>query len=144
MTAVSLALPPPFDGTPLTGDASSLPTDPGAYLLAIDLDRQVTATLGTLGTITVGPGVYLYAGSANGPGGIRARVRRHLAQEKTMHWHIDRLTVAASAVRAAAFIDDTECGLVRQLMKTGHVSTPYPGFGSSDCRTCPAHLLAVI
>ena len=41
------------------------------------------------------PGCYVYAGSARGPGGIRARVRRHLRPDKTPHWHIDQVTAYA-------------------------------------------------
>ena len=35
-----------------------------------------------------------------------------------------------------------ECDLVEALRALAEVSVPVPGFGSSDCRRCPAHLLA--
>ena len=38
--------------------------------------------------------------------------------------------------------DGEECNLVERLAGAG-ASAPIPGFGGSDCRTCPAHLLAV-
>ena len=38
---------------------------------------------------------------------------------------------------------DREGGLVEAARGVPGTSTPIPGFGSSDCRTCEAHLLAV-
>jgi len=37
------------------------------------------------------PGYYIYIGSAFGPGGVRARMLRHLRADKPKHWHIDYL-----------------------------------------------------
>jgi Uri superfamily endonuclease len=85
-------------------------------------------------------GDYAYCGSAYGPGGIGARVARHLRTVKPVRWHIDRLT-AASRIRAVGLLPGGgECDLVHQLLSRG-AEIPLPGFGSSDCRTCPAHLL---
>ena len=33
--------------------------------------------------------------------------------------------------------------LVRDLLELPGASVPVPGFGSSDCRACPAHLVAL-
>jgi hypothetical protein len=33
--------------------------------------------------------------------------------------------------------------LVRGLLDLPGTSVPLPGFGSSDCRSCPAHLVAL-
>ena len=85
------------------------------------------------------PGGYLYCGSAKGPGGLKARIARHLRTDKKPHWHVDRLTAAALKVTAWAYVGGDECALVRALAPLPH---PIPGFGSSDCPTCPSHLLA--
>lgn len=119
--------------------SATLPTRRGAYLLAIVLDRTLAGELRGK-PYTLPPGTYLYAGSANGPGGIAARVARHLRRDKKPHWHVDALTVAASGITALAFPDGNECALVERLLDEG-CEAPLPGFGSSDCRSCPAHLL---
>jgi hypothetical protein len=36
-----------------------------------------------------------------------------------------------------------ECDLLDRLLKAPGAVVPVPGFGSSDCRTCPAHLVAL-
>ncbi len=86
-------------------------------------------------------GAYLYLGSAHGPGGIRARVARHLRRNKPKHWHVDHLTARGRIVRVITAPGGSECALARVALKFKSVAAPVAGFGSSDCRTCPAHLL---
>ena len=86
-------------------------------------------------------GWYAYAGSARGPGGLRARLGRHFREEKPAHWHIDRLTPAAAALAGLAYPAEEECVLVSRLIGTGAFRAPLRGFGASDCRTCESHLL---
>jgi Uri superfamily endonuclease len=119
-----------------------IPSDPGAYALVIRLRREFDAPVGALGTIHLAPGCYVYLGSANGPGGIAARVRRHLRADKRMHWHIDRLTGAGAISDIAAQPGGSECALVDHLMTVAGIDVPVAGFGSSDCRQCRAHLLS--
>lgn len=119
--------------------ADPLPSQPGSYLLLISLLERLQGKLRGK-PYTLAPGTYLYAGSANGPGGIAARVARHMRNDKKLHWHVDELTVAASEITALAFPGGSECVLVERLLKEGY-EAPLPGFGSSDCRSCPAHLL---
>jgi len=109
-----------------------VPATPGAYALIITLDCQ---------SGDLAPGRYLYAGSAWGPGGIRARVRRHLKREKPLHWHVDRLTIAGQVSRVIAVPGGSECAIVAAVVPIPGVTVPVPGFGSSDCRVCAAHLL---
>jgi histidyl-tRNA synthetase len=92
---------------------------------------------------TLPAGWYIYAGSARGPGGIRARLGRHLGPGKGAHWHIDTLTQAAVARRGFPIPGGEECALVRALLARPGTRIPVPGFGSSDCRSCASHLLAV-
>lgn len=118
-----------------------LPATPGAYALVIHLKQRLRAWPSKGPFLT--PGLYLYAGSANGPGGIRARVQRHTRNGKTRHWHVDRLTCNAPVIAAAAVPGGQECAIVDRLSACTSVTNPAPGFGSSDCRSCTSHLLAL-
>ena len=117
--------------------------DSGAYLLAIDLAREMTLDISTLSPLMLPAGRYIYCGSAYGPGGIKARVARHLRQDKSLRWHVDRLTLGGRVSQVAALIGGSECTLMAGLCALPGVSVPVLNFGSSDCRTCPAHLAAV-
>jgi Uri superfamily endonuclease len=127
---------------PRTGfSAEDLPGTAGAYALVIELPDAVDLPASGLGGITLTPGCYVYAGSAHGPGGIRARVARHLKKAKTRHWHVDNLTTVAKTIQPVAFTGGTECAIISALMNSGGFEIPVPGFGSSDCKTCRSHLL---
>ncbi len=123
--------------------AARLPRAPGSYVLLLRLER--TARLkGRWRGQQLQPGWYAYCGSARGPGGLRARLGRHLARKKPVRWHVDQLTTRAGARLALPFAGEdapTECALVARLLKTGAFDIPLPGFGSSDCTVCAAHLL---
>ena len=127
-----------------TSDPADLPSAPGAYALLIQLTRAVDLP-SRCAEKRLPAGRYVYFGSARGGGGIQARCRRHLAAEKKIHWHVDRLTVGAQPgrVRAVAFPGQTECELVRRLLAAGELAAPVSGFGNTDCRVCPAHLFTV-
>ena len=121
-------------------DPADIPHDKGAYLLALRLDRPVDLFRRNAGWQGE-PGLYVYAGSAYGSGGLKARVARHLASTKRLHWHIDHLTVGAASISALISPGAFECALVERLLASGAFDLPHPGFGSSDCRRCDAHLL---
>ncbi|MEE9210220.1 MAG: GIY-YIG nuclease family protein [Kiloniellales bacterium] len=121
--------------------AEPLPSDPGAYLLLIELTAPLALDIPRLGDATLAPGRYAYGGSAYGPGGLRARIGRHLRRDKPQRWHVDRLTGAGQVIGVRAHPGGWECALVRDLLQVPGVSVPLPGFGSSDCRACPAHLV---
>lgn len=125
------------------GTLDDLPTGPGAYALLLRLTEPVEAPARAFPSAILAPGTYLYAGSAWGPGGIRARVLRHARRGKARHWHIDSLTEVADLVGVLAFPGGRECGLIERARALRGTSVPIPGFGSSDCRSCAAHLLAV-
>ncbi len=72
--------------------AFDLPEAPGAYVLLIGLARPLELPIARLSRPTLAPGNYVYCGSARGPGGLAARVGRHLRQDKRPHWHVDHLT----------------------------------------------------
>lgn len=86
------------------------------------------------------PGFWLYAGSARGPGGIAARGARHLGPVRVLRWHVDRLRAVAPVRLLVPVPGGHECRLVAALRARGGRPGPR-GFGSSDCRHCPTHLL---
>lgn len=116
---------------------------PGAYLLLIELAEPLGFALRGKNMV-LDAGTYAYAGNANGPGGIAARVARHMRKDKRRHWHIDALTMAAQNITALAFPGSSECALMQQLADSGLAQIPIAGFGSSDCRTCKAHLAQIV
>lgn len=124
-------------------EAEDLPDGPGAYLLVIDLLGALAVTLPGRPAASLGEGRYLYMGSARGPGGIRARVRRHLKGAKTIRWHVDRLTNLAGAAAVIAYPDGDECVLAAEALALAGAEVPAPGFGASDCPRCPAHLIRI-
>ncbi len=119
------------------------PDLPGAYLLAIDLGRRLELEISTLPGVVLAPGRYVYAGSAYGSGGLRARLARHFRSAKAIHWHVDRLVAAGRIVAARVELGGVECALLARVLGRPDCRVPVPGFGSSDCRRCPAHLAAV-
>lgn len=119
---------------------ADLPSGPGAYALYFRIDDRITLPIARLNDPLLEPGTYVYAGSAFGPGGIRARVGRHLRADKKPHWHIDHLSARVACVEVRTYPGGRECDLVAMLISDGAV-VPVAGFGSSDCRDCAAHLV---
>ncbi len=126
-------------------------SEPGSYVLLLELDAAVAVQVGRLGCATFEPGQYVYFGSALGPGGVAARLGRHIAHEepggarpeRRVHWHIDYLRPAAGVIGAGAVYgaDRLECVWSRTLGALIGAAAPLKGFGSSDCRSgCQAHL----
>jgi len=123
------------------------PALPGVYLLWFAVPRPLSVAWRRDSLTLLSPGVYVYVGSALGPGGLQARLRRHTGDptQRRVHWHIDHLTarVAPAAIRYMPTAQRRECQWVQTLAEAG-AWFPVPGFGSSDCRQrCPAHLLAL-
>jgi Uri superfamily endonuclease len=121
-----------------------LPATPGSYVLLVKVDAPILLEMPRLGKLTLTAGQYAYVGSAHGPGGLRARVGRHLRVQKPLRWHIDYLTAAAPVLHVVTHASRArlECTWVARLLALNGAGVPAPGFGSSDCRSgCPAHLL---
>ena len=123
-------------------DVERAPACKGAYLLLLQLNKPLAVHVRSIGTANLAAGWYVYAGSAWGSGGLRARIARHLRQNKKPHWHIDPLTIAANDLSALALPDTRECDLIARLIASGSFSPAISGFGSTDCRVCESHLLA--
>jgi len=119
-------------------NADAAPSVPGAYILQIDLSEPVLVRIARKQYIELSAGRYFYCGSANGPGGLRSRLARHMRQGKTVHWHIDQLTERGTVTGIWIVRNGQECDLVAMLAP---LPMPVPGFGSSDCSCCLSHLL---
>jgi len=118
-----------------------IPAVSGSYLLILYLPRRTSIQVGRLGCFSFPRGWYCYAGSAFGPGGLRARLQHHLKPLQRFHWHIDYLRQAAQ-LRTICY----QCGVnnehrwaaaLAELPRAGLLSA---GFGSSDC-SCYSHLV---
>jgi Uri superfamily endonuclease len=110
----------------------------GAYAMAIELADAVAVMLSGRSPIVLPAGRYLYCGSANGPGGLKARLLRHMRRGKSVRWHVDQLTERGLVIGGRIFPRGDECRLVQMC---SHLPMPIVGFGSSDCATCRSHLL---
>jgi len=121
---------------------AELPALAGSYALLLQLEAETTMAVRRLGSFVFPPGDYVYVGSARGPGGLRARVRRHARSDKRKHRHIDRLRAQARLVDVHAVVggERRECDWAATLLHLPGAATIAPGFGASDCR-CPAHLV---
>jgi Uri superfamily endonuclease len=134
-------LPPTVpSSSPVTDDGDSL-RHPGSYVFSLVLGRTRRLTIGRLGRFRLEPGVYVYLGSARGPGGLAARLGHHWRRAERPHWHIDYLRRAgrplgAGLRRGRAAI---ECRWAARLGTMPAALGGPAGFGASDCR-CLTHL----
>lgn len=118
---------------------STIPAESGSYALILHLPENRRIIVGALGAHDFGSGYYLYAGSAFGPGGLHARVRRHLLGGRR-HWHVDYLRTRCELLQvwwsadASARERDWARILARWLGPA-----PVKGFGASDSPLC-SHL----
>ena len=112
----------------------------GTYVLFLTFFSERRVSVGALGELTFGPGMYCYVGSAMN--GLDQRVGRHLSRDKTARWHVDYLTLAADLVEAAESYPDfvPECELAALAESCGCVPAAI-GFGCSDC-SCRTHLFS--
>lgn len=108
-------------------------------MLIVSVPEGKRVTVGSLGEMDLGPGYYLYCGSAQG--GLLPRLARHMRRDKKVHWHVDRLTAAGDACGALVFAGgkEAECVLAELLASLPGVDPVGKGFGTSDC-LCPTHL----
>lgn len=111
-------------------------------MLILKLPRSATIGVGKLGRFQFPAGWYAYAGSARGPGGLAARVSRHLRSPKPLRWHVDYLRACARPIAAwyAIGTRKRECAWAQALAGLVGAFVPAPRFGASDCG-CPTHLI---
>lgn len=103
----------------------------GSYVLLLYLEEKTEIDTGAK-TWSFEPGYYIYVGSAMNS--LTERVRRHMASEKKMHWHIDYLREKARI--AAALLIPSETRLEEEIsVLASDFGEAVKGFGSSDCKT---------
>ena len=122
----------------------AIPPIAGTYLLCLSLEGTQTVIIGALGKRRMPAGIYAYCGSAGGPGGLAARVGRHLSAWRRSRWHVDYLRRIAHPLGAwvAPGLTAGECRWSQVLAQQTQAAAPVPGFGASDCHSgCAAHLV---
>jgi Uri superfamily endonuclease len=145
--------------SPDDSPAEALTPEPGSYALLLRLDAPVCISVGRLGRFDFPAGTYVYPGSAHGPGGLRARLGRHLIGHGRVRWHVDYLRQYAVVIGAVYVTEPRamtfgrrapaqttrmaiECLWGQALAGLPGATIPIPGFGASDCASgCQAHLL---
>ena len=110
----------------------------GVYCLIINLKRKSTIQIGKKGKIIFDDGCYMYVGSAHNS--LKGRIKRHLRQDKKLHWHIDYLLKNNHSEIMEVMYTVTqkrlECRLAHEISKKG---LGIDKFGCSDCK-CHSHL----
>lgn len=114
----------------------------GSYCLVVRLDHCCQIRVGALGWFDFPAGWYMYAGSAQGSGGLQARLARHSRADKRPHWHIDYLLSEGTLETTWQMVspERLECAWAKAMVELPEARIPARGFGSSDCR-CPSHLI---
>ena len=107
----------------------------GCYCLTIHLKNAKKIKVGKLGNINFKKGYYVYVGSAMNS--LESRLKRHLSEDKKLHWHIDYLLKKAE-ITCIIYNENkkVECEL-SQFLKTK--TDGVKNFGCSDCE-CESHL----
>jgi Uri superfamily endonuclease len=119
-----------------------IPANSGTYILLFRLPALTDIQIGKKQCLAFKPGLYAYAGSARGPGGLAARLKRHAVKNKRKHWHIDYLLPYAQ-ITGALVVESRrrlECNWADWINQNGGACIP--GFGATDCR-CRGHLFRV-
>jgi Uri superfamily endonuclease len=114
---------------------------PGTYAIVLTPNAERSIKVGKLGILRVQSGYYIYVGSAFGPGGLEARIAHHRRKSHRSRWHIDYLRATAEICQVWYTYDSRprEHQWAETLAAAKESTTPFPGFGSSDCN-CLAHL----
>jgi Uri superfamily endonuclease len=132
----------PSGGTRVSTQRVGLTEPHGTYALLLGIRRRARLRVGALGEVSLEPGFLVYVGSAQGSGGLRARLAHHCRTPTRSHWHIDYLAAETSVLGAwfcaSSGLLEHRWALAVRLIRGAVI--PAAGFGSSDC-ACPAHLL---
>jgi Uri superfamily endonuclease len=119
-----------------------IPSQEGTYILFLQLAQSQSIYVGRYGLQHFPLGIYAYAGSALGKGGLSARLKHHLEQPQEPHWHIDwvRPFMQWVGLYYETSSLSTECTWSKRLSKFPGSQVIIPGFGASDCgQGCLAH-----
>jgi Uri superfamily endonuclease len=120
-----------------------LRSEKGTYALLLRLSKKtVFPIVGPFGKIALPGGLYIYLGSAHGPGGVRGRHAHHARDNShNPHWHLDYVRHAMDLVEVWATYDPVkrECQWSQLVHTALGGAVPVPGLGSADCDQCEAH-----
>ncbi len=121
----------------------AIPRRPGTYALVLACHKTGPVRIGKLGALLLQPGIYLYVGSALGPGGLAARIQHHRQIAANPHWHIDYLRAVCGLVEVwfTTITTRREHSWAKALARMPGAGVPMRGFGSSDC-DCESHLFS--
>ncbi|MCB1748751.1 MAG: GIY-YIG nuclease family protein [Gammaproteobacteria bacterium] len=119
---------------------AALEAAPGSYVLVLRCTTPTSIVVGRRGHLDFAPGWYLYVGSALGPGGVRARLGRHLRGGGRCRWHVDYLRARMAVAGAWVAYSATNAEHDWAVALGGHPGLRMiDGVGASDCR-CASHL----
>ncbi len=110
----------------------------GTYCLVMKLGHGRSIKIGARPAIWFPKGYYCYVGSAMNS--LSGRIKRHLSDQKRLHWHIDWFLKHArvTEVKKIECERRLECALSQEIAPLSE-KTIMKGFGSSDC-ACETHL----
>lgn len=113
----------------------------GTYLLVFNLPETEMIFRNKVTTLT--RGIYFYAGSAFGSGGLKSRLSRHTKDNKKIHWHIDLITDRFRPLLILVNEGERsfEHDYVKVLSAYKEASFPLSNFGNGDCSVCHSHLV---
>ena len=125
----------------VVGRGLEMQSSSGTYALLLRCSVTHRLEIGRLGTLTTRQGVYVYVGSAFGPGGLSARVGYHYKVASRPRWHVDYLRSVTEVQGCWYTLDPRyrEHEWAEVLGALPGASIPRPCFGSSDW-SCPSHL----
>ena len=122
-----------------------IPGKPGIYVVVGYLSRIFQLEIPSFGEFILHPGYYCYCGSAKGPGGLQARINRHLKRNTKKFWHFDYLKEHLHITQIWWLMGENndECETAQFLADRQGAEIPVNGFGSSDCKKgCVSHLIS--
>ncbi|MEM2304268.1 MAG: GIY-YIG nuclease family protein [Candidatus Methanomethylicia archaeon] len=123
---------------------ANIPESEGTYILVMEVASDFNIKIGCLGKHELKEGIYMYVGSARGPGGLKARIYRHLRLNKRIRWHIDYLTVNPKVkIKAVFYLKSKtllETIVARRLLSSNFFEGVIKGFGCTDRKNSYTHL----
>ncbi|NPA99513.1 MAG: DUF123 domain-containing protein [Crenarchaeota archaeon] len=113
----------------------------GVYLLIIEIIKPLTIMIKKR-NYELKKTHLIYVGSAHGPGGLSARISRHLKTNKKVHWHIDQVTSSKHAmIKAVCLLPMAPRNYESIISSRLADALEYvPGFGSTDKPEDKSHL----
>lgn len=117
----------------------------GSYSIILKLNHDQKLKVGSLKTILLRKGFYVYNGSAYGSGGLASRIKHHVKKRKRLHWHIDYVTTSDEC-KILRVITCKRKNLERSVsleMLKGKDFVGIPKFGSTDDKIAKTHLFLI-